>query len=166
MPSKVSAKNTWPRIKPYGGGRPTNQGPNAKGTGAPTAKVGRNKARETLSQHQLPSNGHTKDHHNNDNDNAPPSSKPHIEKSETMSKATGAAANAQAVNRRRSNVVKEVEKLKENREKRRAQQAQIGRDTSELQSRSDLVCRLLLEKKKRTNQRNTSSQPLHTSDIV
>lgn len=46
------------------------------------------------------------------------------EKSETVSKGTGAAA-AQAANRRRSNVVKEVEKLKENREKRRAQQQQI-----------------------------------------
>src|SRR5688572_32549467 len=28
---------------------------------------------------------------------------------------------------------------------------QIGRDTSELQSQSNLVCRLLLEKKKKTN---------------
>src|SRR2546428_12543515 len=32
--------------------------------------------------------------------------------------------------------------------------AQIGRDTSELQSRSDLVCRLLLEKKKMRRQRD------------
>merc|ERR1719228_2082612 len=43
---------------------------------------------------------------------------------ETVSKAAAAAA-AGGSNRRRSNVVKEVERLKENREKRRAQQAQI-----------------------------------------
>merc|ERR1712209_391739 len=54
---------------------------------------------------------------------------------ETVSRATGAAANANAVNRRRSNVVKEVERLKENREKRRAQQAQILEDQEVLRNR-------------------------------
>ena len=50
-----------------------------------------------------------------------------------MSKATAAAA--QGVNRRRSNVVKEVERLKENREKRRAQQAQILEDQEVLRNK-------------------------------
>merc|ERR1712106_697332 len=58
------------------------------------------------------------------------------DKSETVSKATGAAAAAaQAVNRRRSNVVKEVERLKENREKRRAQQAQILEEQEQLRNK-------------------------------
>jgi len=52
--------------------------------------------------------------------------------SETVSKATGAAA---AANRRRSNVVKEVERLKENREKRRAQQAQILEEQETLRNK-------------------------------
>src|SRR5690349_22768606 len=34
--------------------------------------------------------------------------------------------------------------------------------TSELQSRRDLVCRLLLEKKKKTNASNTTHQNTHT----
>merc|ERR1719167_1800057 len=69
---------------------------------------------------------------------APPKHVPSLppEKSETVSKATGAAAAAaQGVNRRRSNVVKEVERLKENREKRRAQQAQILEDQEVLRNR-------------------------------
>ena len=84
----------------YGGGRPTQAGGKGTGAGANTAQVNkRNKARETI----VPSsNGHNKDHHNNDNDNPAPTSnkhQPHIEKSETMSKATGAAANAQAASK-------------------------------------------------------------------
>ena len=35
--------------------------------------------------------------------------------------------------------------------------AEIGRDTSELQSHSDLVCRLLLEKKKKKNYKNKNT---------
>ena len=38
--------------------------------------------------------------------------------------------------------------------------AQIGRDTSELQSHSDLVCRLLLEKKKPTKALTTPHQTI------
>ena len=56
-----------------------------------------------------------------------------IARDETVSKATTAAA--QGVNRRRSNVVKEVERLKENREKRRAQQAQILEDQEVLRNK-------------------------------
>src|SRR5690625_6778527 len=36
----------------------------------------------------------------------------------------------------------------------RVEAGEIGRDTSELQSRGHLVCRLLLEKKKKTKQNN------------
>jgi len=67
---------------------------------------------------------------------APPKAIPplkEIARDETVSKATAAAA--QGVNRRRSNVVKEVERLKENREKRRAQQAQILEDQEVLRNR-------------------------------
>ena len=53
-----------------------------------------------------PSNGHNKDHHSNDNDNHQNSNKHQaaaenrqIEKSETVSRATGAAANANAVSK-------------------------------------------------------------------
>src|SRR5436190_17015013 len=38
--------------------------------------------------------------------------------------------------------------------KRQGAQFEIGRATSELQSHSDLVCRLLLEKKKKKNKKN------------
>src|SRR5438034_1407116 len=38
-----------------------------------------------------------------------------------------------------------------------ADRIEIGRATSELQSHSDLVCRLLLEKKKKKTEKNTSS---------
>merc|ERR1712061_715204 len=58
-----------------------------------------------------------------------------IEKSETVSKATGAATAQGVKDRRRSNVVKEVEKLKENREKRRAQQAQILEEQETLRNK-------------------------------
>jgi len=60
-----------------------------------------------------------------------------IVEEETISKATGQAA-SQAINktdRRRSNVVKEVERLKENREKRRAQQQQILEEQEQLRNR-------------------------------
>jgi len=71
----------------------------------------------------ITSNGNSKDDCNTDPMPPPKQVPAHVpEKMETISKATGGAT---AANRRRSNVVKEVEKLKENREKRRAQQAQI-----------------------------------------
>jgi len=47
------------------------------------------------------------------------------ERAETVTKPAGGTATVDKADRRRSNVVKEVERLKENREKRRAQQAQI-----------------------------------------
>jgi len=61
----------------------------------------------------------------------PPKVVPNIqqEKSET-SKAT-----TEVVNRRRSNVVKEVERLKENREKRRAQQANVMEEQGQLRNK-------------------------------
>src|SRR5438132_2953967 len=43
----------------------------------------------------------------------------------------------------------------ERRRRRSAEHHQIGRHTSELQSHSDLVCRLLLEKKKKNNNQTT-----------
>jgi len=90
----------------------------------PVAGRGRNKNVVRRSE-VIASNGHSKD----DGSEAampPPKQVPSLppEKSETVSKATG-AAKTQTGDRRRSNVVKEVERLKENREKRRAQQAQI-----------------------------------------
>lgn len=105
----------------------------------------RNPARQS---HVITSNGHAKagDNHTKEDNNQnggshaesmpPPRQAPSIqpEKNETVSKATGAAA-AQGVNRRRSNVVKEVERLKENREKRRAQQAQILEEQEQLRNR-------------------------------
>jgi len=92
--------------------------------------------------HVVTSNGHSRDkeekqdngqeqreqHHSNKH-------QPHIEKSETVSKATGAATAQGVKDRRRSNVVKEVEKLKENREKRRAQQAQILEEQETLRNK-------------------------------
>eukprot|EP00092_Neocalanus_flemingeri_P008415 GFUD01009071.1.p1 GENE.GFUD01009071.1~~GFUD01009071.1.p1 ORF type:complete len:751 (+),score=217.39 GFUD01009071.1:276-2528(+) len=99
--------------------------------------------------HVVTSNGHNKEqnvenqngsgpHNNLGNSETlpPPKHVPTLppEKSETVSKATGAAA-AQGVNRRRSNVVKEVERLKENREKRRAQQAQILEEQEQLRNK-------------------------------
>merc|ERR1719206_880095 len=122
----------------------------------PSVAVANNKAAPTgggtkrnpgRQSHVITSNGHNKDqnqenqngsvgtHNNLDNSETtkhviPP------DKSETVSKATGAAAAAaQAVNRRRSNVVKEVERLKENREKRRAQQAQILKEQEQLRNK-------------------------------
>jgi len=57
------------------------------------------------------------------------------ERSETISKASGGKGGNQASNdRRRSNVVKEVERLKENREKRRANLAQIKEDKEALRN--------------------------------
>jgi len=117
----------------------------------PSVPAGNNKTAATTSvpgkrnagrqSHVLNSNGHSKDHENNGEVAPPapasgPASTKHqaIEKSETVSKATGANT-AQGVNRRRSNVVKEVEKLKENREKRRAQQAQILEEQETLRSK-------------------------------
>jgi len=52
------------------------------------------------------------------------------EKSEIISKAT-----TEVVNRRRSNVVKEVERLKENRDKRRAQQANVMEEQGQLRNK-------------------------------
>lgn len=87
------------------------------------ARGGRNKNAVRRSE-VISSNGHSKEEPAESM--PPPKQVPSLppEKSETVSKASGAAA-AAAKDRRRSNVVKEVERLKENREKRRAQQAQI-----------------------------------------
>jgi len=119
--------------------------PVANNKAAPTG--GGTKRNPGRQSHVITSNGHNKDqnqenqngsvgtHNNLDNSETtkhviPP------DKSETVSKATGAAAAAaQAVNRRRSNVVKEVERLKENREKRRAQQAQILEEQEQLRNK-------------------------------
>jgi len=86
------------------------------------ARGGRNKNVVRRSE-VITSNGHSKEEPAESM--PPPKQVPSLppEKTETVSKASGAAA--AAANRRRSNVVKEVERLKENREKRRAQQAQI-----------------------------------------
>lgn len=64
----------------------------------------------------------------------PPKQVPTVppERNETVSKGTAAPGGA---NRRRSNVVKEVERLKENREKRRLQQAQILEEKEAQQSK-------------------------------
>jgi len=121
-------------------------GQNNKTGGGATTSVGkRNAVRQS---HVISSNGHNNGNTetsggnenqqqantNNQNSNK---HQPHIEKSETVSKATGAATAAAqgGVNRRRSNVVKEVEKLKENREKRRAQQAQILEEQETLRNK-------------------------------
>lgn len=116
-------------------------------SGGSTGGSKRNPARQS---HVITSNGH-KDNLNNTEENnqknglsdppmPPPKQVPSLppEKTETVSKATGAAtaaAAAQGVNRRRSNVVKEVERLKENREKRRAQQAQIMEEQEQLRNK-------------------------------
>jgi len=120
--------------------RPSVPAGNNKTAGAATTSVP-GKRNAGRGSHVLNSNGHSKDHENNGEVAPPaptsgPASTKHqpIEKSETVSKATGANT-AQGVNRRRSNVVKEVEKLKENREKRRAQQAQILEEQETLRSK-------------------------------
>jgi len=112
---------------------------NKTGGGATTSVPGkRNAGRQS---HVLNSNGHSKDHENNGEPAAAPTSQPastkhqpHIEKGETVSKATGANT-AQGVNRRRSNVVKGVEKIAEDREKRRAQQAKIMEEQETLRNK-------------------------------
>jgi len=119
--------------------------PVANNKAAPTG--GGTKRNPGRQSHVITSNGHSKEQ-NLENQNgsgphstetmAPPKHVPSLppEKSETVSKATGAAAAAaQGVNRRRSNVVKEVERLKENREKRRAQQAQILEEQEQLRNK-------------------------------
>jgi len=123
--------------------------PVANNKAAPTG--GGTKRNPGRQSHVITSNGHNKEqngenqngsgpHSNLDNSETmpPPKHVPSLppDKSETVSKATGAAAAAaQAVNRRRSNVVKEVERLKENREKRRAQQAQILEEQEQLRNK-------------------------------
>merc|ERR550519_666834 len=140
----ISTKNTWPRSKQY---VPRPSLPVANNKAAPGG-VGtkRNPGRQS---HVITSNGHNKEqvvenqngsgpqnNLGNSETMPPPKHVPSLppEKSETVSKATGAAA-AQGVNRRRSNVVKEVERLKENREKRRAQQAQILEEQEQLRNK-------------------------------
>merc|ERR1719402_233604 len=87
---------------------------------------GHNQVVDQQQQQQVVNNQHdNKNNQDNNHDNMPPQRQVAAlppEKNETVSKATAAGGGA---NRRRSNVVKEVERLKENREKRRAQQAQI-----------------------------------------
>merc|ERR1719315_720098 len=122
--------------------------PVANNKAAPTG--GGTKRNPGRQSHVITSNGHNKDqnvesqngsgpHSNLDNSETTKHVASHSlppDKSETVSKATGAAAAAaQAVNRRRSNVVKEVERLKENREKRRAQQAQILEEQEQLRNK-------------------------------
>jgi len=92
--------------------------------------------------HVISSNGHSRDkEERNDNGHSGEQQQhsnkhqANIEKSETVSKATGAATAQGVKDRRRSNVVKEVEKLKENREKRRAQQAQILEEQETLRNK-------------------------------
>jgi len=123
--------------------------PVANNKPAPAA-VGGSKRNPGRQSHVITSNGHSKENQHAENQNGsgpptnmgnsetmpPPKHVPSLppEKNETVSKATGAAA-AQGVNRRRSNVVKEVERLKENREKRRAQQAQILEEQEQLRNK-------------------------------
>merc|ERR1712130_233208 len=127
--------------------RPSAPAATAKsGTSVSGGSTGGSKRNPARQSHVITSNGHNKDNLNNtpeDNQKngmadpmPPPKQVPSLppEKTETVSKATGAAA-AQGVNRRRSNVVKEVERLKENREKRRAQQAQIMEEQEQLRNR-------------------------------
>jgi len=92
--------------------------------------------------HVITSNGNSRDkeeRHDNGQGGEQLHSNKHqahqMEKSETVSKATGASTAQGVKDRRRSNVVKEVEKLKENREKRRAQQAQILEEQETLRNR-------------------------------
>merc|ERR1719167_1653803 len=108
----------------------------------PSTGIGGSKRNPGRQSHVISSNGHNKQESEQNGGQvqlepmAPPKAIPplkEIARDETVSKATAAAA--QGVNRRRSNVVKEVERLKENREKRRAQQAQILEDQEVLRNR-------------------------------
>jgi len=108
----------------------------------PSTGIGGSKRNPGRQSHVISSNGHNKQEGEQNGGQvqlepmAPPKAIPplkEIARDETVSKATAAAA--QGVNRRRSNVVKEVERLKENREKRRAQQAQILEDQEVLRNR-------------------------------
>jgi len=108
----------------------------------PSTGIGGSKRNPGRQSHVISSNGHNKQEAEQNGGPvqlepmAPPKAIPplkEIARDETVSKATAAAA--QGVNRRRSNVVKEVERLKENREKRRAQQAQILEDQEVLRNR-------------------------------
>jgi len=108
----------------------------------PSTGIGGSKRNPGRQSHVISSNGHNKQEPEQNGAQvqlepmAPPKAIPplkEIARDETVSKATAAAA--QGVNRRRSNVVKEVERLKENREKRRAQQAQILEDQEVLRNR-------------------------------
>ena len=89
--------------------------------------------------HVITTNGHPRDRGEGlENGQVGRQQQPHnkyLEKNETVSRTTGATTAQAAKDRRRSNVVKEVEKLKENREKRRAQQAQILEEQETLRNK-------------------------------
>jgi len=135
-PTSYENANTIPnklKYVPRPSQAPDNKKP-ATTTGAVTGGSKRNPGRQS---HVITSNGHGKNEEREQNgghvqlEPMPPPKE--IARDETVSKATAAAA--QGVNRRRSNVVKEVERLKENREKRRAQQAQILEDQEQLRNK-------------------------------
>jgi len=139
-PATYENANTIPNKLKYVP-RPAVQTGDAKKPPASTG-VGGSKRNPGRQSHVITSNGHTKQEPEQNGapvqlePMAPPKAIPplkEIARDETVSKATTAAA--QGVNRRRSNVVKEVERLKENREKRRAQQAQILEDQEVLRNK-------------------------------
>jgi len=90
------------------------------------AAAGRGKNKNMVRRSEvLASNGHAKED-GAESAMPPPKQVPSLPPEKSETKPTGVPpAKSQTGDRRRSNVVKEVERLKENREKRRAQQAQI-----------------------------------------
>jgi len=142
-PTNYENANTIPNKLKYVP-RPAVQTENNKKAPTTTGITAGNKRNPGRQSHVITSNGHGKNDIEKEQNGghvqlepmAPPKAIPalkEIARDETVSKATANAA--QGVNRRRSNVVKEVERLKENREKRRAQQAQILEDQELLRNK-------------------------------